>query len=389
MKRSLRFALPKTNIFKKAQTLTAALAMLFIIFSPTLTYAQSSAQLQGDIDQLNAEISRKQSRLKSISGQADTLENKLRAIEAEISSLQAQIDRATLQIASTQRQINTAIKELEKSKRIMFENARVLYKMGSPTTIEILASSDSFSEFVNRQEYLETVKDAVNKAAQEITALRDKLQAKQKELEDYVREQRVQKQIVDNKRAEQAQLLAQTRGQESRYQTSVKELKKQRLAAEAELTAKLQSGNVGVSNGRGTAVTAGQSVSKNQLLGYVGCSGMCEGPHLHFALFQGSFKDPMPYLNDGAAWPVPGHTTIAQGYGCQSEIQYAESCGDNSWLHAGVDIAAPYGAKIVATDSGVVTDSGCWAGSGYGNIVIVTHANGSKTYYPHMGSGCN
>lgn len=57
--------------------------------------------------------------------------------------------------------------------------------------------------------------------------------------------------------------------------------------------------------------------------------------------------------------------------------------GKNSY-HSGIDISQNYGATIVAADGGTVTFSG-WKGT-YGNLVIITHDNGTKTYYAHNSS---
>ncbi|HEY6357291.1 MAG TPA: M23 family metallopeptidase, partial [Vicinamibacterales bacterium] len=50
-------------------------------------------------------------------------------------------------------------------------------------------------------------------------------------------------------------------------------------------------------------------------------------------------------------------------------------------MHTGIDIAAPYGAPIIASDAGVVLFVG-WYG-GYGNTVIVDHGSGYSTLYAH------
>jgi peptidoglycan DL-endopeptidase CwlO len=43
-------------------------------------------------------------------------------------------------------------------------------------------------------------------------------------------------------------------------------------------------------------VTGGQ-VSQGQVIGYVGCTGRCFGPHLHFEVrVNGSAVDPLGYL---------------------------------------------------------------------------------------------
>jgi murein DD-endopeptidase MepM/ murein hydrolase activator NlpD len=74
----------------------------------------------------------------------------------------------------------------------------------------------------------------------------------------------------------------------------------------------------------------------------------------------------------GFTWPLQG--TISQLF---------------SWYHQGIDIAASYGAPIVAAQSGVVKEvhSGGW-NWGYGVYVVVAGTNGYDTRYAHM-SGVN
>lgn len=77
-------------------------------------------------------------------------------------------------------------------------------------------------------------------------------------------------------------------------------------------------------------------------------------------------------------WPLPqGVGTVASGWGGYPG-------------HTGQDIMAPYGTPIFAGDSGVITDiyyepnaNYLTCNGGYGNLVVITHDNGMKTYYAH------
>lgn len=53
--------------------------------------------------------------------------------------------------------------------------------------------------------------------------------------------------------------------------------------------------------------------------------------------------------------------------------------------HKGLDIAAPYGTPIYAAESGTVTRAGNKY-DGYGNCVMISHADGNVTVYGHMSS---
>jgi murein DD-endopeptidase MepM/ murein hydrolase activator NlpD len=45
------------------------------------------------------------------------------------------------------------------------------------------------------------------------------------------------------------------------------------------------------------AISAGESVSQGEVIGYTGCTGYCLGPHLHFEVrINGAVTDPMGYL---------------------------------------------------------------------------------------------
>ena len=69
--------------------------------------------------------------------------------------------------------------------------------------------------------------------------------------------------------------------------------------------------------------------------------------------------------------PVSG--IISSRFGVRSSIR--------SSAHTGLDIATSRGTPIKAAASGTVTFSG-WKGS-YGNLLVISHADGVQTYYGH------
>ncbi len=75
-------------------------------------------------------------------------------------------------------------------------------------------------------------------------------------------------------------------------------------------------------------------------------------------------------------WPCPGNTTITSQFGNRLHpiLKVYK-------LHTGIDIAANYGANIVAAQDGKVIVAG-WQ-NGYGNTVIIDHGGKIATLYAH------
>jgi murein DD-endopeptidase MepM/ murein hydrolase activator NlpD len=76
-----------------------------------------------------------------------------------------------------------------------------------------------------------------------------------------------------------------------------------------------------------------------------------------------------PAIFNGYIWPANG--VFTSGYGWR-------------WgrMHNGIDIAGPVGTPIFAAAAGVVTYA-AWNDGGYGNLVEISHPDGSLTVYAH------
>ena len=74
-------------------------------------------------------------------------------------------------------------------------------------------------------------------------------------------------------------------------------------------------------------------------------------------------------------WPIEGRVDEPFGWRLRS--------GSYMEMHNGIDMRAPRGTPILAAASGVVTKAGNFH-NGYGNMVIIQHADGKETFYAHM-----
>lgn len=79
-----------------------------------------------------------------------------------------------------------------------------------------------------------------------------------------------------------------------------------------------------------------------------------------------------------AARPTVGTVPAAGGFGSR----WVAGCAACSTVHQGIDFAAPTGATVVAALPGRVVSAGPLGG--YGNQVVVQHADGLQTRYGHL-----
>lgn len=80
-------------------------------------------------------------------------------------------------------------------------------------------------------------------------------------------------------------------------------------------------------------------------------------------------------------WPMPkGQMTQVFG---PSQLPFEPAFGGFAHFHTGVDIAGPENDPVLAADDGRVVET-VVGSSGYGNYVVIGHANGVTTLYGHL-----
>jgi septal ring factor EnvC (AmiA/AmiB activator) len=333
-------------------------------------HAQS---IQDRIDALNRENSSNKLKVEKLRDVAVSYEDAIKQLEHDIEKKEKEINLSSQRQEKLKQEIKVAEQELVKQRDLLGQNIRAMYVEGDMSTIEMLASSNDLSEYIDREQYRNSVKNKITETVKTIAELKKKLVAQKKKVDFEIEQQRDRRAELAANRREQNRLLAMNQSQQASFnrdtaknQEKIKELE----AAQAALARSIASGSL-VSQG---------SVTQGQVLGTVGNTGLSFGAHLHFEVrnSSGAAIDPLPYYNGAGGWikPVEGGF-ISQYFGNAWDIYSGGS-------HAGMDIAGVTNQPVVAAAAGEIVRSCRGYCSGYGNHVMIRHANGLYSLYAHM-----
>jgi surface antigen len=210
------------------------------LWQPRSADAATIDQLQAQVADLEAQINANDDAIAKLKDKRKTLEGEVATLNLEIDSTNAKIAATDKQIQTLELQIREAEVKLAQQKGILSESMRELYKRGGITTVELLASSDSYSDFVSQQEYLSRLKSSIQDSVAAIEALKASLVQKHDTQADLKEKLEGERTLLDRKRSERHQLLAETQGQEDKYQVWQKNLQSQQAELLAEIVARSQ-----------------------------------------------------------------------------------------------------------------------------------------------------
>lgn len=373
------------NMSHIKQKLATLIAIAALVLAVPLSYpvqpveAETIAELEERSQQLQADIAANNDIIEDLSDRVASLQVKVDELNAEIAKAEAEIELTEVKLAQLRQRLIEAEAELERQKDLLKATLQAIYERSGASTLELLMATDSFTEFVNEQEYLGQLQSAVKQSTDRVIELKLQIEAEKRSQEELLQRQQEQRNIVDARRAEQQQILNQTQGEEDAYRNLVASQLAELEEAEEALAALLAAG---------TFVNYGP-VSRGQVIGQVGSTGFSTGPHIHFQVYRsGSTVNPSAggtSLINGYLWPLSGGVGyISQSYGCVAPPWfYLTKCngGANSF-HTGLDIAASAYTPVVAAADGNVIFKGCRGGLGY--VLVVDHGGGWQTWYPHM-----
>lgn len=365
-----------TTIFK------ALFVSAVLLVAANSVFGASESELRQKAAELEKDINSGKKDLKKATGQVNTLQGRVDQLAEEISDIQVQIDKTNSSIDKTEKNLVKTESELRRQEEIMGESLKSLYKHGNVSTIELLASSKSFTEFINGQEYLSRVKVAVHESAAKVAELRDELKDKRADLEELVELQKGQRKIVASKKDEQDELLEKAKDKQFSYKKYVAKKNKEQQLNEQAIAAEVRKRTQGGFTSQGW-------INSNAVLGYVGSTGNSTGAHLHLSVYNSSgvavdplIDGPNRQLISGFNWPTHPSYPLTGYFGTWEQWRKDMGLGP----HSGIDIGAPQGAPVRAIGSGdiICAKWNCAIGGGYS--VIIRHSNGMESHYYHMSS---
>ncbi len=195
--------------FRTAPRLFVIVLVLSVLaFGATRFASVLADQYDEQIKQLNADSSNKKQSVNQLGAQASGYQDQINKLQQQISSLQNQITVNQNRVTDLKNQIAQAEEELAKQKKLLGENIRAMYVEDDITTLEMLASSKDLSDFVDKQQYRNSVKDKIKTTLDKVNDLKHQLKTQQEALENTIKDQQnVQAQLADQQ-GQQNQLLS-------------------------------------------------------------------------------------------------------------------------------------------------------------------------------------
>jgi peptidoglycan hydrolase CwlO-like protein len=237
---------------KYAQSAIVVVAAAFLIFgsasaptiltrasgdSSTSTAALSTAdeqtQLQNQLKDLESQINQYEGQITSYKQQGSTLNGQIADLNAKVAKLNLQIEATNLtltqldqQIGQTQSQIVETQADIQNKKIALGSLLQGLYETDNVTLVETFLKNPRLSDFWSNTQDLALMQDNTRIAVQQVADLQTQLQGQEQQFEASKTDaasiqayQQAQASQIASTKSAKAQLLTETKGQESKYQT--------------------------------------------------------------------------------------------------------------------------------------------------------------------------
>lgn len=208
---------PASHSRIKPALYVAASIILILSISLFVAFNAKANNYEARIKALEADISRFDSEAARLAGEADTLSREVSRINNEKAAIQAKVDISQAKYNQLTDEIVANEKKISQNKDALGKVVADIYVDDSVTPIEMLASSNGITDYLDKQEYRSVVRNQVTTTITEIKALKVQLEQQRKDVEAVLADEKAQRDQLAQKEREQATLLSETRGDEAEY----------------------------------------------------------------------------------------------------------------------------------------------------------------------------
>ena len=278
--------------------------------------------------------------LKELDIQFADIEGRIKELKALIEAKQAEIDVTTLEL-------NEAVRVADEQYEAMKARIKFMYEKGDVYYLELLLSADSYSDFINQNDYINMLSEYDQNMLESYQEIVAKVQAMKEELEaEYMILDEAKLQVEQEQEALE-QLISAKEQEIQGYETDITNREQAIKEYEAEIAAQ---------NELIESLEQAKAEEKKRIAAANGVILTYDG---------GAF-----------VWPAPSYTRISDDYGNRTHpILKVQQ------FHNGTDMAAPKGTSILAAYDGVVVQAGY--SSTMGNYIFIDHGDELYTIYMH------
>jgi len=212
--RSVLKRLRTTPFLVVASLLTVGIA----VATPLVARAD---QFDDQINALRQQSAAAQSNLNNLQAQASSYQDAINILQGQINAIQTAIAANEAQQAQLQQQIDEDQQEIDRQKAILANDLKTTYLNGQITPVEMLATSSSLSDYIDKQEAYSVIQDKIQATVQQITDLQQKLKKQKAEVDQLLTSEKAQNDQLAVDKAKQDELLSYNESQQADYNNQI------------------------------------------------------------------------------------------------------------------------------------------------------------------------
>lgn len=326
---------------RKKKIVCILLIVLFLVSSVISVSAETNKE---KLERIKGSITLTQNKINQLKGNIGALSAEAEKIDKSIEQMEAQINDINVQIKQTQAVLEKTMQELKiaegkriEHKKVADERIQVMYMYGNMDYAQILFSSESIADLISRLDAIKVLMNFDKGIFDELLRIENEIAQKRQKIED-------DKKALEN------------------YKQDIKEARDAQVVVRADKEKLMQ-----------------QMFNDKGALEKILAQEQADAAAVQRLIIAESVGKDKDYQNVKGKymWPVPSCFAISSGYGYRIHPVYGYRL-----FHAGIDIPANMGAKIVAPGNGVVILARSFGG--YGNCIIIDMGGGVAMVFGHL-----